>query len=163
MIQHQRQLDFGQVSNCPLVILPLLCIAKLSNFYSLLMTIIFHYLTRRKLRIWCSHLRWQWICSSYFPVYEIPLIVCGLLEIEQALQAYEFLDIPDPNSPIPVLTYYTTKLNHAMKCKISFIVSHYLSFELDGNSANCDRSSFNNISLFLIHKAVLHSVWSLFA
>jgi hypothetical protein len=55
--------------------------------------------------------------------YEANRLSCGIKDFDEALEEYSFLDNPDPETPVALLTYYTTKLNHAFKRKVSCIVS----------------------------------------
>jgi hypothetical protein len=59
--------------------------------------------------------------------YEANRLSCGIKDFDEALEEYSFLDNPDPETPVALLTYYTTKLNHAFKRKVSCIVSDLFS------------------------------------
>jgi hypothetical protein len=54
--------------------------------------------------------------------YEANRLSCGIKDFDAALEEYSFLDNPDPETPIALLTYYTTKLNHAFKRNVACIV-----------------------------------------
>ena len=57
--------------------------------------------------------------------YEANRLTCGTKEFEAALQEFSFLDNPDPETPVALLTYFTTKLNHAFKRNVGCIVSNF--------------------------------------
>jgi hypothetical protein len=71
--------------------------------------------------------------SLFLFEYEANRLSCGIRNFNEALHEYSFLDNPDPDTPVALLTYYSTKLNHAFRRKVGCIVSYlfyrYLLFD----------------------------------
>ncbi len=61
--------------------------------------------------------------------YEATRLSCGLRDFDEAFEEFAFIERPAEGTPIALLTYYTTKLNHEIKRKVGCIVSNcFLSF-----------------------------------
>ncbi len=62
--------------------------------------------------------------------YEANRLSCGLRDFDEAFEEFAFIERPAEGTPIALLTYYTTKLNHEIKRKVGCIVSNcFISFK----------------------------------